>query len=106
MCGPWQEMAGRAQTTASARSAVATFDEVLAELESEPLRMIDADELMPDDILVHAEEQHRIAYVDRHDGWAWPIAGDGAGWAIALAHDPITVRRRAADSTVRLLHGR
>jgi hypothetical protein len=39
---------------------------------------------------------HTITNVDRRDGRAWPIAVDGAGWAIALDHHSVHVHRDAA----------
>ena len=70
-----------------------------------------ADELRPGDVVAHDGHTRRITHVDRRDGWAWPIAVDGSGWAIALDHRLIDVhphrgvsarRRRAGCSTVRL----
>ena len=43
------------------------------------------------------EPFRRIVHVDRRDGWAWPIAADETGWAIALGNDLVEVQR-AADS--------
>lgn len=54
---------------------------------------IHADELQPGDVVVYDGHQHHIARVDRRDGWAWPIAADDTGWAIALAHEPILIER-------------
>jgi hypothetical protein len=57
---------------------------------------IHADELQPGDALVWDGQNHRITQVDRQDGWAWPIAVDETGWAIALDHHMIDVDRNAA----------
>jgi hypothetical protein len=57
---------------------------------------IHADELQPGDTVVYDGCPHRISHIDRHDGWAWPIASDGTGWAIALGHQPVAVVRLAA----------
>ena len=57
---------------------------------------IHADELQPGDALVWDGHNHRITHVDRRDGWAWPIAVDETGWAIALDHHLIDVDRNAA----------
>jgi hypothetical protein len=57
---------------------------------------IHADELQPGDLLVYDGHVHQITNVDRQDGWAWPIAADGTGWAIALGHHLIDVYRDAA----------
>jgi hypothetical protein len=57
---------------------------------------IPADELQPGDALSWDGYYHTITYVERRGGWAWPIAGDETGWAIALGHDLIVVDREAA----------
>ena len=55
-----------------------------------------ADELRPGDVVAHDGHTRRITDVDRRAGWAWPIAIDGSGWAIALDHRLIDVHRTAA----------
>jgi hypothetical protein len=57
---------------------------------------IRADEIRPGDVVVHDGRDHRITHVDRRAGWAWPIATDDAGWAMALGHQVIHVHRIAA----------
>ena len=57
---------------------------------------IHADELQPGDVFVYDGHRHHITRIDRRDGWAWPIAGDDTGWAIALGHQLIDVHRKAA----------
>jgi hypothetical protein len=57
---------------------------------------IHADELRPGDVIAYRGHNHRITFVDRRDGWAWPIAADDTGWAIALDHRLIDVNRMAA----------
>jgi hypothetical protein len=57
---------------------------------------IHADKLQPGDVVVYGGHDRRITRVDRRDGWAWPIAADGTGWAIALDHRLIHVHRDAA----------
>jgi hypothetical protein len=57
---------------------------------------IHADELQPGDVIVYDGHMRRITHVDREDGWAWPIAADDTGWAIALSHRFIDVQRVAA----------
>jgi hypothetical protein len=57
---------------------------------------IHADELQPGDVFVYDGRNHQITRIDRRDGWAWPIAGDDTGWAIALGHQLIDVDRTAA----------
>jgi len=56
---------------------------------------IHAEELEPGDVVVYGGHVRRITRVDRRDGWAWPIAADGTGWAIALDRHLIDVRRHA-----------
>ena len=48
---------------------------------------IRADEVHPGDAIDYHGELHHITRVERRDGWAWPIACDDTGWAIALGHD-------------------
>ena len=43
---------------------------------------IQADELQPGDVIVYDGHVHLITHVDRHDGWAWPVATDDTGSAI------------------------
>jgi hypothetical protein len=57
---------------------------------------IHADELEPGDVVVYRGDAHHITHVERRDGWAWPVASDDTGWAIALDHDLIDVHRTAA----------
>jgi hypothetical protein len=57
---------------------------------------IHADELQPGDVVAYDGRNHRITRVDRRDGWAWPVAADDTGWAIALNHHLIDVHRPAA----------
>jgi hypothetical protein len=57
---------------------------------------IRSDELQPGDVVLYGGHQHRITRVDRKDGWAWPVAVDGTGWAMALDDGVIGVRRAAA----------
>ena len=52
-----------------------------------------ADELRPGDVVANDGHTRRITDVDRRAGWAWPIAVDGSGWAIALDHRLIDVHR-------------
>ena len=57
---------------------------------------VHADELLPGDVVLYDGRRRRISHVSRHDGWAWPIAADGTGWAIALDHRLLDVDRAAA----------
>ncbi len=59
---------------------------------------IHADELQPGDVVAYDGQRHVITDVERRDGWAWPIAADGTGWAIALGHQLINVQRRATGA--------
>jgi hypothetical protein len=52
-----------------------------------------ADEIRPGDIIMYEGRHHRITGVPRRAGWAWPVATDGTGWAIALDHRLITASR-------------
>jgi hypothetical protein len=54
---------------------------------------IHADEIRPGDVIRYGGRSHRIAKVTRRAGWAWPIATDGTGWAIALDHHVIRISR-------------
>jgi hypothetical protein len=57
---------------------------------------IHADELRPGDVIAYDGLEHQITRVECHDGWAWPVAVDGSGWAIALGHQLVDVHRPAA----------
>lgn len=54
---------------------------------------IHADELRPGDIVDYHGQRYVVCRIDRRDGAAWPVASDGAGWAIALGREPIRVQR-------------
>ena len=53
-----------------------------------------ADDLQPGDVVDYHGELHRISHIECCEGWAWPVAYDDAGWAMAIGHDPVDVRRR------------
>jgi hypothetical protein len=57
---------------------------------------IPAQELKPGEVVVYDGRSRRITCVDRRAGWAWPIATDDTGWAIALGEQLVTVDREAA----------
>jgi hypothetical protein len=57
---------------------------------------IHADQLQPGDVVVYDGRDRQITRVDRREGWAWPVAADDTGWAIALSHLLIDVHRTAA----------
>jgi hypothetical protein len=61
---------------------------------------IHADDLEPGDVIRYDGCVHTITHVDRRDGWAWPIAADGTGWAIALGHHLICIDRRRAPAGI------
>jgi hypothetical protein len=54
---------------------------------------IHADELQPGDLVVYGGLRHLITDVEHRPGWAWPIAADGTGWAIALGNQLVDVVR-------------
>ena len=56
---------------------------------------IHADDLQPGDVVDYHGHPHQVTHVDRRDGWAWPVAFDDAGWAMALGHDLVAVYRAA-----------
>jgi hypothetical protein len=57
------------------------------------MNSIYADELQPGDVVEYDGHPHRVTHVDQRNGWAWPVAFDDAGWAMALGHNLIPVRR-------------
>ena len=54
---------------------------------------IRADELRPGDVVVYGGCRRRITRVDHREGWAWPVAVDGTGWAMALHRGHVAVDR-------------
>lgn len=67
--------------------------------------IITAEEVRAGDIVDHDGARHLVTEVRRPPGGAWPVACDGAGWAIALGGQPLRVDREATipddGSTVR-----
>jgi hypothetical protein len=59
------------------------------------MSMIHADELRPGDVVEYDGRRHAVCRVDRRPGWAWPIAVDDTGWAMALDHHLVDVVRAA-----------
>jgi hypothetical protein len=55
---------------------------------------IHADELRPGDVVAYDGHYRKVTHVDRRGGWAWPVAADDSGWAMALGH-LIDVHRNA-----------
>jgi hypothetical protein len=49
-------------------------------------------DVQPGDLVEWGGEVHFVARVQRAAGWAWPIAFDDRGWAIALG-EYVTVTR-------------
>ena len=56
---------------------------------------IHADELRPGDVVDYHGQPHRVSDVVRHEGWAWPVAVGGDGWAMALGDDVVVLHRAA-----------
>jgi len=56
---------------------------------------IHADELKTGDIVEYLGTPHRVSHVDRLAGWAWPVAYDDGGWAMALGHQAVVLVARA-----------
>ncbi|MET0326812.1 MAG: hypothetical protein ABW219_16455 [Ilumatobacteraceae bacterium] len=56
---------------------------------------IHTDDLRAGDVVDYHGQPHRVAHIDRRAGWAWAVAFDDAGWAMALGDD-VTVLGRAA----------
>jgi hypothetical protein len=52
-----------------------------------------AHDLEPGDVVDYHGELHQITHVHLRDGWAWPVAYDDTGWAMALGHDLVVVDR-------------
>jgi hypothetical protein len=58
---------------------------------------IHADELQPGDVVAYGGHWRLITRVECGEGWAWPVACDDAGWAMALGHDLIVVHPPSDD---------
>ena len=54
---------------------------------------IHADELKPGDVIEYGGRLHAVRHVDRRPGWAWAVASDDTGWAMALDHHLVDVLR-------------
>ena len=57
--------------------------------------IITADQVRAGDIVEYGGVRHLVTEVRRPVGAAWPVACDGAGWAIALGSQPLVVQRPA-----------
>jgi hypothetical protein len=62
----------------------------------EPMTTIHAGELRPGDIVDYHGQRHRVTHIDRNGGWAFSVAFDDAGWAIALGETDLLVVDRPA----------
>jgi hypothetical protein len=58
-----------------------------------PSTVIRSCDLHVGDIVDYHGHLHRVTHVDCHSGWAWPIAFDDAGWAMALGPHLVVVQR-------------
>ena len=63
--------------------------------EGEGTMTINALQVRAGDIVDYHGEHHQVEHVEHFDGWAWPVAYDGAGWAMALGGDVVLVARAA-----------
>ena len=52
-----------------------------------------AHDLEPGDVVDYHGQLRQITQVHRGAGWAWPVAYDDTGWAMALGHSPVLVSR-------------
>jgi hypothetical protein len=57
------------------------------------LQWIPSKRLEPGDVVVYGSQRRQICHVVQRPGWAWPVASDGTGWAIALGDALIEVQR-------------
>jgi hypothetical protein len=58
--------------------------------------IIEADKVRAGDIVEYGGERHLVTEIRRPSGASWSLACDGAGWAIALGHQPLVVQRQRA----------
>ncbi len=54
-------------------------------------------ELEPGDTVEYDGEVHRVTQVECHEGWAWPVASDGTGWAAAVSDELRASSRHSAQ---------
>ena len=57
------------------------------------IQQIHASDLHPGDVIVYGPERRQLCCVEQRPGWAWPVASDGTGWAIALGDALVEVER-------------
>lgn len=55
--------------------------------------IVEAEQIRIGDIVEYGGVRHVVTEVRRPTGAAWPMACDGAGWAIALGSQPLAVER-------------
>ncbi len=60
--------------------------------------VITAEQLQAGDIVEYGGVHHLVAEIRRPCGAAWPMAVDGAGWAIALGSQPLLVDRQPVSA--------
>jgi len=59
---------------------------------------IHASELHPGDVIVDGKQRRQLCCVEQRPGWAWPVASDGTGWAIALGDAMVEVERAKSSA--------
>ena len=52
-------------------------------------------DLRAGDVVDYHGQPHRVTHVDRGAGWAWAVAFDDTGWAMALGDDVVVLGRAA-----------
>ena len=52
-------------------------------------------DLRPGDVVDYHGHPHRVSHVNRRAGWAWPVAFDDAGWAVALGNAVVVLSQAA-----------
>lgn len=60
--------------------------------------IIKAEQVRAGDIVEYGGQLHLVTEVRRPSGASWPVACDGAGWAMALGGQPIFVQRSGATT--------
>lgn len=61
------------------------------------MTLIHADELQAgDDVVDPSGHEHHVTHVEQRPGWAFPVAFDDTGWAMALGCRPLLVHRPAS----------
>lgn len=57
---------------------------------------IPAREVRSGDVVDYRGQLHRVTHVECRRGWAWSVAFDDEGWAMALGDQLVQVDRSAA----------